>query len=57
MNGWAWHDDVDRFRADRRTQNALVINGWMVLRFTWHDLVNRAAAVGEQLRAALRRAA
>jgi very-short-patch-repair endonuclease len=41
VDGWAWHVDVARFRADRRRQNALVAGGWTVLRFTWHDLVDR----------------
>ncbi|MFR9804631.1 DUF559 domain-containing protein [Pseudonocardia sp. RS010] len=57
VDGWAWHVDVERFRADRRKQNALVIDGWTLLRFTWHDLVNRPEAVVAQLRTALRRAA
>ncbi|MEU7815266.1 hypothetical protein [Pseudonocardia sp. NPDC049154] len=57
VDGWAWHVDVDRFRADRRKQNALVLDGWAPLRFTWHDLVNRPDAVVALLRAALRRAA
>lgn len=57
VDGWAWHVDVDRFRADRRKQNALVLDGWTLLRFTWHDLVNRPDAVVAQLRAALRHAA
>ena len=34
IDGWAWHTDPDRFRDDRRRQNALVTAGWMVLRFT-----------------------
>lgn len=45
VDGWAWHSDVDRFRADRRRQNALVAAGWTVLRFTWHDLGHRPGAV------------
>lgn len=57
VDGWAWHVDVDRFRADRRKQNALMLDGWVLLRFTWHDLVHRPDAVVAQLRAALRRAA
>lgn len=36
VDGWAWHSDVDRFAHDRRRQNALVLAGWTVLRFTWH---------------------
>jgi very-short-patch-repair endonuclease len=38
VDGWAWHSGVDRFATDRRRQNALVLAGWTVLRFTWHDL-------------------
>ncbi len=54
VDGWAWHSDVDRFTHDRRRQNALVLAGWTVLRFTWHDLTARPEAVIAQIRAALR---
>lgn len=53
IDGWAWHVDVDRFRADRHKGNALTRAGWTVLRFTWHDLVNRAAYVVAEIRAAV----
>jgi very-short-patch-repair endonuclease len=53
VDGWAWHVDLDRFRADRRKGNALVRAGWTVLRFTWHDLVNRPGYVVAEIRAAL----
>ena len=45
VDGWAWHVDAERFRNDRRKQNALVRDGWDPLRFTWHDLDGRPAAV------------
>jgi very-short-patch-repair endonuclease len=45
VDGWAWHVDAERFRSDRRKQNALVRDGWDPLRFTWHDLDGRPAAV------------
>jgi very-short-patch-repair endonuclease len=54
IDGWAWHSDVDRFTHDRRRQNALVLAGWTVLRFTWHDLTSRPHVVVGQIRAALR---
>jgi very-short-patch-repair endonuclease len=54
VDGWAWHSDVDRFTHDRHRQNALVLSGWTVLRFTWHDLMARPQAVIAQIRAALR---
>jgi very-short-patch-repair endonuclease len=57
VDGWAWHTDVDRFRADRRKGNALVRGGWQVLRFTWHDLTNRPAHVVLEIRSALLAAA
>ncbi|WP_433502140.1 DUF559 domain-containing protein [Pseudonocardia halophobica] len=57
VDGWAWHQDVERFRADRRKQNALVTAGWIPLRFTWHDLHNRPAAVLREIQAALSAAA
>ena len=53
VDGWAHHVDVPRFRADRRRQNALVLAGWLVLRFTWSDLVERPAHVIHTVRAAL----
>jgi very-short-patch-repair endonuclease len=54
VDGWAWHSDIDRFTYDRHRQNALVLEGWTVLRFTWHDLTARPEAVIAQIRAALR---
>jgi very-short-patch-repair endonuclease len=53
VDGWAYHSDVDRFRADRGKGNALVRAGWRLLRFTWHDVVNRPEYVVAEIRAAL----
>jgi very-short-patch-repair endonuclease len=53
VDGWAWHMDVDRFRADRHKGNALVRGRWDLLRFTWHDLTNRPGYVASEIRAAL----
>jgi very-short-patch-repair endonuclease len=53
VDGWAWHSDVDRFARDRRRQNALVLAGWTVLRFTWHDLKSRPEVVVAQIRAVI----
>jgi very-short-patch-repair endonuclease len=57
VDGWAWHVDVDRFRADRRKGNDLTRAGWILLRFTWHDLVTRPAEVVAEIRHALAAAA
>ena len=54
VDGWAWHVDAERFRNDRRKQNALVRDGWDPLRFTWHDLHGTPAAVVEEIDATLR---
>jgi very-short-patch-repair endonuclease len=53
VDGWAWHSGADRFRADRRRQNAVVLAGWSVLRFTWDDLVHRPHRVVAEVTAAL----
>lgn len=45
VDGWAWHMDATRAQADKRRQNALVRQGWTILRYTWHDLVSRPKAV------------
>ncbi|WP_158703514.1 DUF559 domain-containing protein [Pseudonocardia dioxanivorans] len=57
VDGWAWHVDPARFRADRRKGNALVTQGWTLLRFTWHDLTTDPQAVLATIHAALARAA
>lgn len=53
VDGWAWHMDVERFRADRHKGNALVRAKWDLLRFTWHDLTTRPDYVLGEIRAAL----
>lgn len=53
IDGWAWHHTPKRFQRDRSRQNALVLQGWLVLRFTWFDLVDRPEWVLAQVRAAL----
>jgi very-short-patch-repair endonuclease len=53
VDGWAWHVDQDRFANDRRKGNALVSAGWVVLRFTWHDLTGTPRSVIAQIAAAL----
>jgi very-short-patch-repair endonuclease len=57
VDGWAWHMDVDRFRADRHKGNALTRGRWELLRFTWHDLTNRPEYVIAEIRASLAAAA
>ncbi|HEU5485061.1 MAG TPA: DUF559 domain-containing protein, partial [Microlunatus sp.] len=35
VDGWAYHSKPAVFETDRHRQNALVLDGWLVLRFTW----------------------
>lgn len=53
IDGWAWHMDVARAQADKHRQNALVRAGWVILRFTWHDLVQRPHVVIAEIRHAV----
>jgi very-short-patch-repair endonuclease len=57
VDGWAWHVDIERFRADRRKGNALGRAGWTLLRFTWHDLDGDPAGVLAEIVAVLAMAA
>ncbi|MGQ0573053.1 MAG: endonuclease domain-containing protein [Pseudonocardia sp.] len=53
VDGWAWHADVERFRTDRRKGNAVTAAGWVLLRFTWHDLTRRPTECVTEILAAL----
>lgn len=57
VDGWAWHSDPARFAADRRKGNAITRAGWVLLRFTWHDLDSRPAACVQEILDTLARAA
>lgn len=45
IDGRLHEDDDDVFENDRHRQNALVLDGWMVLRFTWHMLTEQPELV------------
>jgi len=49
----AFHLDLASFQRDRQRQNALVLAGWTVLRFTWRDLHDRPERLVSQVRHAL----
>ena len=40
VDGRAFHSDRRSFERDRVRQNMLVIEGWVVLRFTWERIVS-----------------
>ena len=52
-DGFAFHADRARYRADRRRTNALVLAGWRVLRFSWEDVRHDPAHVIATVRTAL----
>ena len=53
----AFHLDLAAFHRDRRRQNALVLAGWTMLRFTWKDMTARPDTVTTQVRVAFEAAA
>lgn len=53
VDGMAWHTSPARFQEDRSRQNALIAEGWTVLRFTWLDLRDRPERVVAQIAALL----
>lgn len=53
VDGYEHHSSREAFTRDRRRQNALVLAGWTVLRFTWDMLADEQAVV-EAVRAAVR---
>ena len=55
VDGYGAHGTREAFEQDRRRQNALVDAGYLVLRFTWRDLVEREDEVVAEIRRALDR--
>lgn len=54
FDGLSAHGTAAALQSDLRRQNALVAAGWIVLRFTWWDVVHRADAVAAEIRGVLR---
>jgi very-short-patch-repair endonuclease len=53
VDGYGSHSGLDAFCDDRARQNAIVLAGWTVLRFTWQDVRRRPAMVADQVRQAV----
>lgn len=53
IDGRLHETDEDLFESDRWRQNALVIDGWIVLRFTWRMLTEHPAMVLTRIRQVL----
>lgn len=52
-DGYDPHMTIDAFERDRRRQNALVLAGWTILRYTRTDLRDHPAHIVRQVRSAL----
>jgi very-short-patch-repair endonuclease len=48
-DSFEWHGDRAALRRDARRYNAMVVNGWFVLRFSWEDVMFHAEYVREVL--------
>jgi hypothetical protein len=57
VDGRAFHSDRRAFERDRWRQNVLTVDGWLVLRFTWQQIVERPGEVIAVIRAAVARRA
>jgi very-short-patch-repair endonuclease len=53
VDGYGPHSSPKAFQRDRERQNDLIEMGWVVLRFTWDDIVHRPEAVAMRLRRVL----
>lgn len=52
VDGWAFHRSRERFERDRERDARLVVAGYTVLRFTWHQVVHQEARVADTVRRA-----
>jgi very-short-patch-repair endonuclease len=53
-DGFGWHDDPEAFARDSHRRNRLGLDGWLVLTFTWRQVMYRPTEVVEQVESALR---
>ena len=54
VDGWSVHGTAQATRLDFERQNEIEQLGWLILRFTWYDVVRRPAYVAEHIDRALR---
>lgn len=53
VDGRRWHAGRQQGKSDRHRNNVMSVRGWIVLRFTWEDVMNDPGYVIEQVRRAL----
>jgi hypothetical protein len=54
-DGRRWHNSPEAFQLDRQRDNLAQLAGWIILRFTWDDIVKRPSYVIATVRDALNR--
>lgn len=54
-DSFEWHGTREALVADARRYNALIAAGWLVLRFTWDDVMHRPDLVAATLRDVVKR--
>jgi len=54
-DSFEWHGTRKALRADARRYNSFVVAGWLVLRFSWEDVMHAQDRVLDTLRAAAER--
>jgi very-short-patch-repair endonuclease len=54
-DSFEWHGNRSALRRDARRYNALVVDGWLVLRFSWEDVMFEQAHVRSTLTALVAR--
>ncbi|MEY2398982.1 MAG: hypothetical protein QOJ00_2156 [Actinomycetota bacterium] len=52
VDGWQYHSSFDAFHGDRTRQNALTIEGYAFLRYTWLHVTRMRQTVVREVRAA-----
>lgn len=57
IDGFGFHSNRTQFETDREKQNALVAQGWTILRFTWRMITEQPHQVLAKIRALLARLA
>ena len=57
VDGYVWHSDPSRMRADLNRRNQLAGAGWTVLVYTWAEVRHDAEAVMSEIEATYRRLA
>ncbi|MHB8506019.1 MAG: endonuclease domain-containing protein, partial [Acidimicrobiales bacterium] len=53
VDGYAYHSSPEQKAADGRRRNRLRLEGWVVLVYTWRDVMDEGARVVEEIRQAL----